>query len=266
MEGHEGALGIVACHLLEDELVHVLSKDPLIRTVHIVEAHISTTLEGKLRRKVPHALLHSVPMDEIDVLQAGPDSVIIWQKPIVLHLNPHELKDEVFATLHRLQPHCSALLLFYGLCGNAFLNFPALVKEFQVPVAILTDRSEQVVDDCIGVASGGCNEYLQLLRSNPGTFYLTPMWASNWRQFFQDIRVIEDGDNLDGAKYVFEYMGYRKVLKLNTGLGDSGEFEDKVTEFSQVFHFLQVEQICNTEVVERSYENVRQLMPSPTQS
>jgi hypothetical protein len=222
---------------------------------------ISDTIESKLRNLTPERDLHLVAEEDVADLRLQTEgNVIIWQKPVELHLIPCELRDDVLATMRLMEPACDVILVFYGLCGNAFRNFESLIQDFKVPVCSLTDHTGQMVDDCIGTAVGGVDDYLHLLRSHPGSFYLTPMWASNWRRFFHDIRVIEDEKNLDGARYVFQFMGYKDTFKLKTGLGDAEAFDRNVREFGESFDLKVGEIPCSAAVAERSYLKAKELM------
>ncbi|HSV42435.1 MAG TPA: DUF1638 domain-containing protein [Methanomassiliicoccales archaeon] len=255
------ALGIIGCHLLEDEMVHVLGKDRDMRRIVLIDNNVSDTILGKLEGLTPKReilLLSEKALADQDL--GGDGTVIVWQKPIELHVLPWELRDSVLSSLRNIERHCGAVLLFYGLCGNAFRNFESLVAEFDVPVTIMTDHSGQVVDDCIGTAIGGVDEYLHLLRTNSGTFYLTPMWSSNWKRFFVDIRVIQDINDLDGARYVFQFMGYKRVLKIETGLGDVELFEKDAAEFARTFDLDLTDVPAGVKVAERSYEAAKELL------
>ncbi|OPY31941.1 MAG: hypothetical protein A4E32_01549 [Methanomassiliicoccales archaeon PtaU1.Bin124] len=255
------ALGMVGCHLLEDEMVHVLDHDKDARVIFLVSNGVSDTIEHKLRSLQPERDLHLVSEENVaDLIIDQEGTVILWQKPIELHLLPQELRDDVVSSLRLIEPLCGAIMVFYGLCGNAFRNFETVVQCVHVPVCSLTDHRGEMVDDCIGTAMGGTEEYLHLLRSHPGSFYLTPMWASNWRRFFHDIRVIEDEKNLDGAKYVFQFMGYKDTFKLKTGLGDGESFDRNVLEFGSCFDLRVGEINCTTTVAERSYLRAKELM------
>lgn len=254
------AFGMIGCHLMEDEMVHVLEHDKDVRHIYLVDNGVSDTMERKLRQLTPERDLHLVLEEKVADLEiAHEGTVILWQKPIELHLLPQELRDDVLSSMRLIEPLCDVIMVFYGLCGNAFRNFESLVQGFCTPIATLTDHTGQLIDDCIGTAVGGTEEYLHLLRAHPGSFYLTPMWASNWRRFFHDIRVIDDEKNLDGARYVFQFMGYKDTFKLKTGLGDGNWFDENVRDFGEQFELNVGEIPCGTAVVERSYLRAKEM-------
>lgn len=261
MVGERGnALGLIACHMLEDETVHVLSHDKEVRLILVVDSQVSNTLVPKLRDKCRSVSIEMVSPDDISARRLeGPGIVILWQRPVNLHVSPDLLRDDVLKIIAELQDLCSAILVFYGLCGNAFRNLESKVKDVPIPVTILKDSTGQVVDDCMGVAVGGVEPYLKLLRSHHGAFFLSPMWASDWRHFFVDIMVLQDPNDLEGARYIFQYMNYTTVTMMCTGLGCNDEFHDEVRSFSNAFGLAEEEYPCSTDVVDLSYAEMKRL-------
>ncbi len=259
--GNRGnALGLIACQMLEDETVHVLSHDHEVRRILVIDAFVSNTLVPKLREKCRSVSIELVALDDIHGRRLeGPGNVLLLQRPVNLHLSPDILRDDVLTIIGEVQDLCSAILVFYGLCGNAFRNLQSMLKDAKVPVTILKDAGGQVVDDCMGVAAGGTESYLKLLRSHHGAFFLSPMWASDWRKFFVDIMVLQDPNDLEGARYIFQYMNYTKVIMMCTGLGSNDEFHEEVDRFSKAFGLAIEEYPCGTDVVDRSYAEMKRL-------
>lgn len=261
MGARGNALGIIACHMLEDELVHVLSHDPDVARILVIESGVSHTLRPKLDEHCPGRSIENIGAEELPglkIFEAG--CVLIWQRPIKLHLSPDELREDALKVLAQVKDLCSSVLLFYGLCGNAFRNLEGMMNGIEVPMTILKDASGQIVDDCMGVAAGGVDAYLKLLRSHHGAFFLSPMWASDWRRFFVDIMVLQDPSDLEGARYIFQYMNYTTVTMMCTGLGGNDAFQTEVEEFSKAFGLKMEEQPCSTEVVDISYAKAKSLL------
>ncbi|MDD1769672.1 MAG: DUF1638 domain-containing protein [Methanomassiliicoccales archaeon] len=251
-------LAIVGCRLFEDELVHVLVDDNDISEVFVVDDQESKDLRQKLAKKGIHVRITQVAEAEISRLER-PDgfSVLVWVKPMALHQKPEKLKEDVIGTVGKLESVSDAVLLFYGLCGNAFRHVDRDTSASQVPVVILRDEKKQIVDDCIGCVLGGTDEYLAQLRKSIGTFFLTPMWAANWRELFHKVQILQDPNDVEGARYIFKCVGYKKVVKMETGLGDDAEFDERVKEFAQLFDFELGSVKCTLSVVESSYEEAK---------
>jgi hypothetical protein len=247
------ALGLIGCRLFEDEVVHVISHDEGVDQVILVDDHESKDFESKLKAASSVRII-KINEEEVSSLSLLPGySVFIWLKPMALHQKPEKLRDDIISTLHKVGGICDSVLLFYGLCGNAFRHVEKDTSFSKVPVVILRDAKGQIVDDCIGCVLGGTDEYLDQLKKSSGTFFLTPMWAANWRELFNKVQILADPNDIEGAKYVFKCVGYKKVMKMDTGLGDQEEFNRQVDEFSRLFAFERGTVKCTLEVVERSY-------------
>ncbi len=249
----EGRLGLIGCVLMGDEITHMISQDNDVSRVLILENEESEGIASKLSNlDVP------LTMIEEDFRQIeAPDGfeVLIWMKPMALHEDPNKLKNEVLDSLRIMDSVCDSILLFYGLCGNAFERMEEVRGEVGNPIHILTDEEGETVDDCIGAVVGGKKEYLDLLRKYPGVMYLTPMWADNWREMLVKTGILPDADDLDVVKTIFEMTGYEKVLKIDTGLGAREEFDEKVEDFAKAFDFKQeTYDSCTLKVIAKSWE------------
>lgn len=249
-----GRLGLIGCVLMEDEMEHMISKDDGVSRIVLLDNEESEGLSDKLSDmdipvlKVKEGDLHRLgPADGFEIL--------VWMKPMALHEDPDELKDEVAGSLRTLDSICDSVLLFYGLCGNAFENMEEVRGGVVNRVHILTDEEGKTVDDCIGAVVGGKREYLDLLRKYPGVMYLTPMWADNWREMMVKTGISPDVDDVDLLRQIFEMTGYKKVLKIDTGLGAQEEFDEKVEDFARTFNFeTETYDDCTLKVIENSWK------------
>ncbi len=251
-------LALIGCRLFEDEVVHVLSEDKDINSVFLVDDEQAKDLSRKLDNT--HLKTVKVKEEQLAELVAPPGfSVIVWLKPMALHQKPEKLRDEILGTLTKVSGISDSILLFYGLCGNAFRHFEKDTNSTAAPVTILRDSKGQIVDDCIGCVLGGTDEYLDQLKKSTGTFFLTPMWAANWRELFHKVQILPDSNDIEGARYIFRCVGYKKVLKMDTGLGDQEIFDNHVDEFAQLFEFEKDTIKCTLDVVETSYKEAKRM-------
>ena len=260
----QGRLGIIGCPVLEDEIVYLLTSDRDLKDVFVVEDDNSEKLIQKLRAKgVP-----IVPIKEGDIAglpNGAGRSVLVWMKSMGLHEDPGELGREVSRTVMTLDGHCSVILLFYGLCGNAFKDMDRLLEPVRTPVVILRDEEGRIVDDCIAVPLGGTDGYLRLLKRYAGVFYMTPAWADNWRTLFNKMEITrgtEMGD-LDMLRMIFEMTGYNRVLMIDTGLGDREILRTRTHEFAQEFGFRELELepgFVSTAISDAAYQRCIELM------
>ena len=260
----ERRLGIIGCPVLEDEMVYLLSADKGLKDVFVVEDEHSQKLIRKLRQKG----VEIVPISE-DGLSRIPESegrsVVVWMKSMGLHEEPKELGKEVARSAKVMDGHCATILLFYGLCGNAFKNMNIMFEDVRTPVVILKDEQGQIVDDCIAVPLGGTDGYLRLLKRYAGVFYMTPAWADNWELLINKMEIARGTEmgNLDMLKMLFEMAGYNRVLLIDTGLGDREVLYSKTHEFSKEFNFTEVElepEFVSTKVIEDAYQKCVELV------
>jgi hypothetical protein len=254
-------LGIVGCEVLADEIAYVISRDDNVSSVVVGTSPESDELYEKLRRLAPSKTIALKAEGEIGpaILDDG-TSIVVKVMPIALHQGPAELRERVLVEIGKLEKNCGSVLVFYGLCGNAFKEIDRLSENFKVPVTILRDGKKLIVDDCVGAELGGTEEYLAYLKSEHGEYPLNSMWAQKWRHYMHETQLLRDENDLEEAKMVFRCMGYSKVAKLDTGLVDDDDFEAKVKEFATLFE-LQMERVkCPLRVVEESYQAAIRLL------
>lgn len=255
----KGYLGIIGCPILEDEIVHSVLRDMDIANVLVIENDDSGNLVRKLRKAVTKAKVSSIKESALDTLPQDGFNLLILMKSMALHEDPQILRREVAKGVELIGPKCRSIMLFYGLCGNAFKHLPEIEAETKHQLTLLTDEQGRPVDDCIAAVLGGTDGYYSLLKRYPGVFYLTPGWAENWRELIFKMeltRGVSKGD-LSMLKWMFDTAGYTKALTLDTGLGDREVFEEKVDDFVREFHFERVsleKEFITLEAVERSYD------------
>lgn len=257
---YEGTLGMIGCPILEDEMAFVLSTDSDIKSIFFVDTEDCQNLARKVRKLNPAIDIDFLGESDLD--SYSPDngrlSVLVWMKSSGLHEYPDSLRDEVRDTLAKIDDRCDSVLLFYGLCGNAFKKIDEIAKDFKSPVVILRDLKGQIVDDCIAVPLGGTEGYLSLLKKYPGVFYMTPAWAENWKDLIRKTEMFRGMDQAswDDLKFIFDMANYSKVLKIHTGLGDEEVLHNNTREFAEIFEFEEhtlEDGWCSLDVTEQSY-------------
>ena len=257
-----GILGIIGCPILEDEIVHSILRDTDITNVLVIENADSQNLLRKLRKAGTKAKVSSIKESELETLHKDGFNLLILMKSMALHEDPQILRREVAKAVDLIGPKCRSIMLFYGLCGNAFKHLSEIEAETKHQLTLLTDEQGRPVDDCIAAVLGGTDGYYSLLKRYPGVFYLTPAWAENWRELIFKMeltRGVDKGD-LSMLKWMFETAGYKKALTLDTGLGDREVFEEKVEDFVREFHFERAsleKDFITLEAVERSYDQAK---------
>lgn len=246
----EGILGVIACPMLEDELIYALGKDEGPKTVTVLD----TEYCGSLRRKLEAAGIGygTMPYDAFleDGLERedGRFDVVINMNDLGLHAEPKDLKVFIEEQVEAFQPHIDVLGIYYGLCGNHGWDLTRWCEErgFK-PAFIFRDGDGRICDDCIGVCVGGGPRYLELEKTYVGMLYATPAIASNWRDFLacgdfakglESMNRIESLREFgvktidDYLRWILEMCEYKYIVQLDNGLGDREDFDRYVEEMS----------------------------------
>lgn len=236
-------LSIIACKVLQDEIVWLLEQDN-VDNILVIDNDESKEFIKKLDEVGIHYSTFTLP----DFLNSSADyaniptySVLIYFLEIGLHRNIKDLKENVYQSIETIAPISSGILIFYGLCGNVLLNVEQDFKHLpNCNVQILKDNDGRIVDDCIGATVGGTGNYLTLLKSvsDKGTYLFTPMYANCWK----DLLDINNNHNtpeesINMMKEVHKIVGYKRVAKINTGLNYTKDFDSCIDEFAKAFNF-----------------------------
>jgi hypothetical protein len=274
-------LSIIACGMLEDELVHVLSRDSDLQQLIIVESRESLGLLHKLRSRNCNprtAFLDRVPMlikdrsnSNIRNSSRFPTSfpllknffrkrkcrekisVVVNILSLGLHANLEILKTEVYRNIREMASFSDRILVFYGTCGHALGNLEEDLSDLQCQLFFLKDRNGEIIEDCISLALGGNEAYAKTMTEfqGKGTIYLTPMWASNWNKLENEYV------SRDFNKHYLKNPLYCLAAQIDSGLTDDPEFHTNVKDFACTFGMKVINLKGNLEITEHSYLNAR---------
>lgn len=254
-------MSIIGCRMFEDEIMHLLENDPEIERVLVVENEDCAGITRKMADAgIPYTVL---PLEEImKKPESGEEqglTLIIYMLELALHAIPENLKKTVYSKVELLAPGSDGILLFYGLCGNVLGKIEEDFKALDCKVCILKEENGEIVDDCIGAVLGGRGQYLKVLKSckGVGTFFLTPMWAVNWREMVRTAGLSQNPDDISMSKFVFDYAGYKRVARVNTGHPYEKNFEAAVLEFSTLFDFEIIDLEGTMQLVENCYAKTK---------
>ena len=244
-------IGIVCCEVFEDELLFVIKEHPEIGKIIIVNTESSKYFENIIRSnfsyekiKIARELFAPRYLKREEELE-----IIVYILPLFLHYSPRELKDEVLNACIELQKHSDYLLVYYGLCGNSLNNLEGMLRDNNVklPFGILKDENKEIVDDCVCALLGSKANYMEILTKEPGTFFLTPGYASHWGLFSKkkietigENRLKEIGDqlgidNFDAAemtKYLLREADYKQIVALEYVCSNCTAYKNKCQTIS----------------------------------
>ena len=236
-----GTLGIIGCPILEDEIVYSLSNETEEKKVYLVDTPRSHTLRRKLElKKIPFSLIGEWDFNngyaEIDPENSF--NIIIVMNNLALHKDPAFLRSTLEGQLRFYQSKFDSIALYYGMCGNAGWDVSRWASDnLDIPVFVFRDQNGDVCDDCIGVAVGGHSRYCDFVRRYTGMFFVTPAIAGNWSEYSEELNFTKGFEimNIHTVKEVFEIYGYKKAVKIDTGIGIKGDELDKGCEhFSDI--------------------------------
>jgi hypothetical protein len=283
-------LGIIACRALEDELAHVLSDDPDLRHLIVIDNLDCFDLSKKLRSKNrPHLMATWDNLPEVlnGIFRTGPRMlkplldryrflctllgkaedageetiVVVNVLKIALHIDNKILRAEVCKNIECMSQFSDSILLFYGRCGNALQDIEE-PQDRHCPLFFLTDDSGERVDDCIAVALGGNRQYAEALGSNQGVgYFCTPMWASSLNYTDREVRKYNIEHHLKPKSFgdILVELGYSKIARLDTGLKFISDFEveSTINGFASLYNLEVVKLRGSVKIAEKCYRQAK---------
>jgi hypothetical protein len=239
------ALGILTCEILELEFAHLLRSDPEIQKITVVEDEYAIELIRLLEKDGLRLQRIDRSGNFVRSKNEGLE-VLIRVLELGLHNRKRLLQEGLAAAGKEMGPRVDALLLGYGLCGNALADPVALLAESGVPVFIPMDE-DHPVDDCVGLVIGGREAYYEEQCRVAGTFFMIPGWTRHWQHMF---RKEHGGWSEELARRLFAGSGYERSLLVPNGLLSTDEMRENIEEFNRMFCF-------RTEVRQGSLELLR---------
>ncbi len=280
-------LSIIACEMLEDELSYVLSEDHDLNQLIVVENRQSLRFVRKLKSlncqpklfpldKVPiflkeanSSVYNSVSVNILKLFlkfpffkkiphnTGGKSKEKNREKPIVvvntlklgLHADCELLRSEIYQNIRKMAAFSDGILIFYGNCGHSLRNTVADFKDLPFSLYFLKDEKGEIVDDCISVALGGNDNYAEVMQSGKGIgmIYLTPMWASSWKEMRME------SNNTSDFNDSFLKKHYKRVVKISNEISMGSEFNKNVLNYARTFDMSITEMEGSMEIASKSY-------------
>ena len=252
-------LGILTCEILELEFANLIGSDEEVEEVTVLEDDRSARLiEAFESLKVPN-LNRIKGLDEFVPTSDGKLDVLVQVLELALHNKKRTLQQGLQEAAATLGPHVDALLLGYGLCGNALEKPDELLSEAGVPVYIPMDE-DHPVDDCIGLLIGGRKRYYGEQCKVAGTFFMIPGWTYHWRRMFE-----RDFGNLTPklAKRLFQY--YERSLLIQTPIMGLEEMKQNIADFNEMFGFRTDVCTGGNGILTKTWDSVKAYLHSKTE-
>lgn len=272
MSDKKGVMCVVACPLLENELVYSMYNDPQRKRILLADTGSAVSIKRKMDAKgMEYELISEKEFfHRRDNLNTDEFNILILMNRLGLHAEPKELKAKVEDDILRIGDSCDCICLYYGLCGNALWD-PVKWAEGKIdtPVFIFRGCNGEVCDDCVGVAVSGTENYRRLLKTHTGQLLVIPAMAENWEEFFcdKDMRRGAETMNMDPMDYMklmFEICGYEFAVRLDTGLGDPELYEIKSKELADRVELKLIDakgEFVNRYSTDRMYGDCKSALP-----
>ncbi len=242
------SIGIITCEILELEFAEILTLDPDIvgiTVIHSPSCHgFIEAIETKTGAK---------PKSTVHVNEFSPSSdcsldVLVQVLEVGLHTVIKELKEAVTEATFKMGPCVAAVLLGYGLCGNALSNLEDLMSGVGAPVFIPMDE-DHPVDDCVGLIIGGREKYYEAQCQVAGTMFMNSGFTRHWKQMLQKLC----GGRLDPVISKRLLSNYERSLLLPTCVLSQEEMASNIREFNEMFG-LRTEVLPGTlEILEKAW-------------
>jgi len=272
-------LRIIACGMLEDELVHILSNDSELKQLIVVENRSNLEFLRKLKSK--NCTPRKVFLDRGPIILEDADSrnsrtnveflsllpffkkihkkrELIEQKKVTvvvnllrldLHSDLEQLKANVYENIREMAYFSDNILIFYGICRHTLGKLEEDFADLGWSLSFLKDKEGEMIEDCISLALGGNEAYARCMLDfrDIGTIYLTPMWASSWKRLENEAKG-RDFNN----KYLKKSL-YCMAAKINTEFANNSEFDENIKEFARKFAMKITNLKGSMEIAEQSY-------------
>lgn len=224
-------LGILTCEILELEFAHLLGEDPEVEKITVLDDKRSTRLIKTLDSRKAIAVRRIPEVRDFVPTDTGRLEVFVQVLELALHNRKKMLQQGLLDAVREMASHVDALVLGYGLCGNALEDPDKLFSGIDTTVFLPMDE-DHPVDDCVGLIIGGRECYYGELCHVAGTFFMIPGWTYHWKRMFER----EFGNmTLELARRLFVH--YERSLLVLTPIMPLEQMHENVAEFNRLFGF-----------------------------
>ena len=180
-------IGVLTCEILELEFANLLGTDTDVCRISVLDDERSVRLTAALEFMGTPNIHRISDIKAFSSTLENHTEVLIRVLELGLHNRKQTLQEGLINAALEFGPYVDALLLGYGLCGNALEKPGELLSEAGVPVFIPMDE-DHPVDDCIGLLIGGRECYYKEQCKVAGTFFMIPGWTYHWKRIFRRYR------------------------------------------------------------------------------
>jgi hypothetical protein len=166
---------------------------------------------------------------EVEELRRGSGDLEVHYLDQGLHRTPQRMLGIVQEKIDSVETEASDLVLGYGLCSKGIVGVKCRQARLVIPRC----------HDCITLFLGSRDIYLQRLKKQPGTYYLTPGWI---REKKDPLGIVEEeymprlGRELAVWGMREEMKNYSHIAFIDTGTGECGPLRCRARENAVFFH------------------------------
>ncbi|MCB2188554.1 MAG: DUF1638 domain-containing protein [Deltaproteobacteria bacterium] len=220
-------LGVLICEVLETEFAWLLAGDPELARVSHLSDQYSQGFAREYQAFSGRDSRHLAGLGYFHPLEDDGWEALVRVLKLGLHDHRPSLKEGVVAAAQELALEVDALLLGYGLCGNALEKPEELLAGLGIPVILPWDQ-DHAVDDCVGLIIGGREAYYAEQCQEAGTFFMTPGWSRHWTHIVEK--------HFGGEKFARRMLAnYTRSLLLTTPAMPQAEMSRNLQGFDELF-------------------------------
>jgi hypothetical protein len=224
-------LGVICCEVLELEFAQLLATDRDIGRITVLDDVQSNRLLSRLGTLGRADARRISTQKEFTPDAERQPEALLRVLELGLHIWPDKLREALVQAAEGMAPHVDALVLGYGLCGNALQSPRELLSRVGVPIFVPMN-DDHPVDDCVGLLMGGRERYYAEQCKVAGTFFITPGWAHHWRRLLDREM---GGVSLEIARRMFQH--YERTLLISNPVMSDQEMRKNIQEFVDTFGF-----------------------------
>lgn len=245
-------LGVLTCEILELEFACILAQDPDIAGITVIEDRYSSGMIEALES-------YNVSINRIPLLRGftpnhpGRLEIVVRVLELALHNRKSLLQDALVKAAKEMGRYADAIMLGYGLCGNALQKPEELLADADAPVFIPMDN-EHPVDDCVGLIIGGRECYYREQCKVAGTFFMIPGWTRHWKELF----LKEYGKfDVEFMRRIFGMSKYERSLIIPDSALPVEQMKKNIEEFNRLFGFRTEILEGNLDMLNRTWKTVK---------
>ena len=248
-------LAVVTCQILELEFAHILSNDTDITETWVVYDDFSKELTRLLEKDRTQRVYRINAAEGFATEKTDGITVLVQVMEVGLHTNIPILRRGVLSVVEKIAPLVDAVLLGYGLCGNAFNPEEFPFKDIPVPVMLPLD-AEGPVDDCVGLIIGGRDNYYAEQCRCAGTMFMNAGFSRHWETILS--RVPEK--LMDQKERILKrLMGdYKRSLLLPTPVLSETQMRQNTEKFSEKYNLYTETRPGTLALLESAWQKAKQ--------